>query len=428
MPALFLPILYSIYILAAFFIPVFFLFAFVRVWLQYVRAHFILKNPGVLLELKLPKDITKSPAAMEVFFTALFQTGAASHLETYWSGKVRPVFSLEMVSIEGKVRFFIYCRKAFRNIVESQIYAQYPTVEIHEVPDYTDLVEHNQDNLVMWGTYFIKKEDQVYPIKTYVDYGMEAPIKEEYQIDPMTSVLEYLGSLREGEYAWIQILIRAHKSEGFQEGRFLQEKKEKWNKDVKAAIKKIKEGSKSGDEEKGSFQRLTKAEQETITSMERNLSKFPFDCVIRAFYIAKEDIFNGNLGITGLIGSFRQYSSAHMNNIGLGWFTDHEDFGKDMLTLFGWFPPFRNMMRRRRDKMEQSMLQSYKDRVAFDSPFMPAHLPFIFTKDDPKKYLPFVMTTEELATIFHFPGNVAATPTFDRILAKKAEAPSNLPI
>ncbi len=38
------------------------------------------------------------------------------------------------------------------------------------------------------------------------------------------------------------------------------------------------------------------------------------------------------------------------------------------------------------------------------------------------------MTVEELATIFHFPGKVATTPTLGRIPSKRAEPPSNLPI
>jgi hypothetical protein len=42
-------------------------------------------------------------------------------------------------------------------------------------------------------------------------------------------------------------------------------------------------------------------------------------------------------------------------------------------------------------------------------------------------YGPSVMTTEELATIYHFPGKVATTPTLGRIPSKRAEAPANLP-
>jgi len=40
---------------------------------------------------------------------------------------------------------------------------------------------------------------------------------------------------------------------------------------------------------------------------------------------------------------------------------------------------------------------------------------------------PFVLNTEELATLYHFPGRVAETPTFGRIESKKSEPPVNLP-
>jgi hypothetical protein len=40
----------------------------------------------------------------------------------------------------------------------------------------------------------------------------------------------------------------------------------------------------------------------------------------------------------------------------------------------------------------------------------------------------FILNTEELATLYHFPGQVAATPSFKRISSTKAEAPTNLPI
>ncbi len=408
-------VFYAVYVLLVFCIPLFLGYAFLRLWLRYTRSKFVAKQNYTLLELKLPKEITKSPAAMEIFFTALFQTGAASYLETYIDGKVRPSFSLELVSLEGKVHFYIYTRSAWKNIIETQIYAQYPNVEVHEVEDYTHIIDHGKE-MVMWGTYFKKKKEDVYPIKTYIDYGLDENPKEEFKIDPFTSVLEYLGSLHQNEYGWIQIIIQAHKQEGWKEGRVLQGPSREWKEEVKAEVQKIrKETTESTDKEAKGRPNPTKAQQEVMMVLERNLAKFPFECCIRGIYIAHEDIFNNHLGISGLIGSFRQYSSDHLNSISLGWFTDHDDFGKDMVKLFGWISPFKNTMRRRRNRMEQHMLDAYKERGAFEPPFMDHHEPFI-------------MTTEELATIFHFPGEVAGTPSFDRLPAKKADAPANLPI
>ncbi|OHB13689.1 MAG: hypothetical protein A2Y49_02110 [Candidatus Zambryskibacteria bacterium RIFCSPLOWO2_12_39_8] len=59
------------------------------------------------------------------------------------------------------------------------------------------------------------------------------------------------------------------------------------------------------------------------------------------------------------------------------------------------------------------MLDAYKRREYFFKPYKRKH---------------FVLNTEELATLFHFPGQVSTTPTFTRIESKKAEAPANLPI
>ena len=38
------------------------------------------------------------------------------------------------------------------------------------------------------------------------------------------------------------------------------------------------------------------------------------------------------------------------------------------------------------------------------------------------------MNIEELATIYHFPGDIASTPTLSRVEAKKGEPPANLPV
>ena len=40
----------------------------------------------------------------------------------------------------------------------------------------------------------------------------------------------------------------------------------------------------------------------------------------------------------------------------------------------------------------------------------------------------FVLNTEELATIWHFPGQILKVPTLERIESKEASPPTNLPI
>ena len=67
---------------------------------------------------------------------------------------------------------------------------------------------------------------------------------------------------------------------------------------------------------------------------------------------------------------------------------------------------------------KKSLFNKYKARAFFYEQFIPTGY----------GGAPFVMTTEELATIYHFPGDVSKTPTLSRVTAKKAEPPANLPI
>ena len=412
---LFVSVLYTLYVLFLITLPFLLGKILVMKWLRYVQTRSFVRQNYVLLELKLPKDITRSPVGMELILTHIWQTGAASYHETFWQGKIRPVFSLELVSDGGSVHFYIWARKNWRNNIEAQIYSQYPNVEVYEVEDYTKSVFHDINKFTMWGTIFKYAKANAYPIKTYIDYGLDQDPKEEFKIDPMTSVLEYLGSLRKGEKTWIQIIIQAHKKEGKKEGH-LKERPD-WTAGVKAEVKKIREATATKVGDFPGFPNPTKGDTEVIAALERSLSKLPFEVIIRGIYMAENEIgFNAHNGLAGLIGSFRQYGSKSLNEIKLGKFTDFGDNGKDFLSMFGWIPIVKTVMRDIRSSMEVRFLNLYKRRFAFMEPF---------DEFNPK---PIVMTTEELATIFHFPGQVATTPTISRSSSKKAEPPPNLPI
>ena len=380
---------------------------FAKSWMRYIRADYVLNTETMLLEIKIPKETLKSPFAMEIFFTSLYQTGAATFKELYWYGKVRAWFSLELVSIGGQVKFFIWTQKKFRNLIEAQLYAQYPNIAIQEAEDYMAWVPHEPDpvNLPMWATYFKFIKSNVYPIKTYVDYGLNEDPKEEFKIDPMTSVLEYLGSMRKGEQVWIQIIIQAHRKTSFKNDAALFPKRD-WKEKVRHEVEKIREESISKSRKDSEFPGMpnpTKGQQNTIAALERSVSKWPFETAIRGCYISTKEAFNP-IGITGLIGTFRQYSSNDdVNGFKLGWFTDFDY-------------PWQDFRRKRRTFAEKEMVEAFKLRSFFQPPFKNF------------EQTPLILNTEELATIYHFPGSVAATPTFERIPSKRSEAPANLPI
>jgi len=378
-------------------------------WVDYRRAQFFAKQTYILLEVKLPRELFKSPQAAEFFVTGLWNTlGEANWYEKYWKGQVRIWYSLELVSIDGAVHFFIWTRKGAKNQIEANLYSQFLGIEIYEVPDYTLPVAYDPEVNDMFATEFKLDKPDAFPIKTYVDYGMDRDPKEEFKIDPMTPLIEALGSLGKGHQAWIQIIVRAHTKEE-KDPKTGKPADLRWQKGAKTEIDKILAGAK-GEKDKddkfipGTSRFLTKGETETIAALERSVSKNGFDTGIRMIYIAPKDVFSpSNIG--GLVGGVLHFNSNNLNSFKL-------TGGPPPPKYKPWFLAWKDRPKKQISEVKQRLLDAYKRRAYFYKPFKSPH---------------FVLNTEELATLYHFPGGVAATPTFSRIVSKKAEAPSNLP-
>ncbi|TSD03395.1 MAG: hypothetical protein Athens071416_76 [Parcubacteria group bacterium Athens0714_16] len=373
---------------------------FFDIWKAYIRADFLSKQEYRLLEIELPKDQFKSPLAMELVFNTLNQTGGDGNLiDKYLKGKTRPWFSLELVSMEGNIHFFIWTRKNFVDLIESQIYSQYPQSRVKEVDDYTNFLKYSKESYSLWGCEFKLTKPDPYPIKTYVDYGLDRDPKEEEKIDPITPTIEFLGSVGSKEYIWIQILIRANKKEKIKIGKWFE--KTDWRGESEELINKLMQRdpkTKASISEK--HPNLTKEETDVISAIQNAIAKPGFDCGIRGIYLAETDKFK-SINITGLTGTFKQYGSGNLNGIA----------PTGGLTIFDY--PWQDYKEIRQNKVRKQLFDAYRRRSYFHPPY---------------KKKAFVLSSEELATIFHFPGQVVQTPTFRRIESNRSEPPMNLPI
>src|SRR3972149_4388994 len=93
------------------------LYIFFRLRVLYKRMLFINKIEWALLEIRIPRDIYKSPLAMElVFINAMHQGSSGTWYQALIKeGRVPLWYSLEMVSIEGAVYFFILVPTNYRD-------------------------------------------------------------------------------------------------------------------------------------------------------------------------------------------------------------------------------------------------------------------------------------------------------------------------
>lgn len=395
-------------------LPIFLIYLLWKMRVYYVRRVFDSKQKYVLLDIRVPKEISKSPAAMELFLNVLHQVGGEANPYHYlWLGKSRAISSLEIVSIGGAIHFYIRVRGSIKNQVEAALYAQYPGVEVYPAEDYTKDVFYHKSDIELFGSEFVVARADAYPIKTYIDYGLDRDPKEEFKIDPLTHLVEFLGIMTSGEQFWLQYVVRAYKGKMASsktveiEGKKITFPTQHWEKGAKTLVDEIlnrdpktrmmKKPEKDGD--KFVMPQISKSEHEIVESIQRAQNKFAFEVGIRVIYLAKKEKFNGT-NIGGLMSIVKQFGATNYNSFRPSNVTSNDDYpwtDWDFITR----------------KQKRKILAAYKKRQFYFTPY-----------ERPTS----VMNSEAVATLFHLPGQVLATPTFARIESRKSEPPANLPI
>lgn len=382
-------------------------------WMDFVRKRFYLKSDRVQYRIKLPQEVTKSPEAMDFVLHQIWSVANSdNYWETYIEGKYPLPIGLEIVSIGGEVRFYIntHRKKGLETLVPA-MYSQYPGVELIEEPvDYAAEIGADYDKWDVWSTHFNKKEpaDQWGPIKTYVDFGLDKMPKEEEKTDPITPLLELLGSAKPHERIFVQYIISGYKRASFYNGNYMwpwAKEGPNWTKMAQARVDEIMrrdpetKGTLASAEDDEGLVRMTPGERSDVEAIERNMNKYGYNVSCKYLYITEKGKFNANM-INALNRAVNQTDMVGRSSIGVRWRTDFD---------YMWFSdPFGERLDAFR-RIEYKMYQLRK------------YIPH--SQSDGSK----VYTTEELATLFHLPGKVALTPTLDRIPSTRSEAPTNLP-
>jgi hypothetical protein len=389
-------------------------------WHHYVSEDFVAGIEWQLLEIIIPQTITKTPLAMEtILANAMYHKSQKGLWEEYWQGAVPFFFSLEIVSIEGKIHFFVNTPSRVAPLIKSQIYAQYPQAKVLEVDDYVWGVPTigKKTGWSMWGCEWTLERPDPFPIKTYVDYGLDKVVKDpSEQVDPVVSMVEFFSTLGPGEQMWMQLIIRFTKKTypaGSHHGwdffgeadRVLQEMVEPYTE------KKLNED--------GSVQSMQVRPpdylKDEITSISDKQHKLCFDCGLRTIYLARTEIFDQQKR-RALRMMFRQYNTGNFNSLKRINSTQYDS---------PWEDPFDLVLTKRKNRM----LDWYRFRVFFHPPWQHAFkYPFpmnLLVVTDPPQM--FVLNTEEIATLYHFPAGVTSTPSIKRVETRTSKAPTNLP-
>ena len=371
---------------------------FYAMWLEKKQHHYIDNIDYVYLDISVPELPSPSILAAELMFAQIHATKKNFNFrERYILGHKPTWFSFEMVSLGGVIRYIIRTPREFGDAVRSAIYSQYPDAEMNEAGDYMEAfnLPYNPDEVDydLWGTDLELAKNDVYPIKTYPLFEHRAA---ETIIDPLAALIEDIANIDPEEMLAVQILAQPSGDE--------------WKKHGEEEVKKLKgwHEKREGDTEDRTpislMQHLSESEKNVITSIQVKLGKLSYLSKVRFLYAAPKDKLKRTVRVPAVEGSFAQFSAFDLNSFKKNKFTATKHDIKLSEKLQG---------KRASDLVlwkKREFIRNFKGRK--------------FHRGGVRYHL----STEELASLYHFPLEEVRKTTIQKIEARKAEPPVNLPI
>jgi len=349
-------------------------------------------NNNTIFLIRLPKESTEDQktesklqslheeiARGETIFSSIGGMRAQRGIKQWLIGR-SDHFSFEIVANKKLISFYISAPTEDGGYIEKQVQAHYPEAVMEEVKDYNIF---NPSGEVSAG--FLKtRRSFVLPLKTY----------KKMDADPMNSIINVMSKLEEDEGIAIQYVVRSAKSkwhkrskevavEAYQKGSF----SDAFNSSIfSKIISLLGEIFKSGKPDNGqneqakNIKRLTAMEEEVLKGIEEKNSKAGLDVNLRII-VSASDKGKCNSYLENIASAFSQYNYYDQGN------------------------SFKNKISRRK-----------KNKLISD---------FIYRRFDSS--IKFLLNTEELVSLYHFPLKGSETPNILWLTAKYASAPVYMP-
>lgn len=328
------------------------------------------------LRIDVPKNNDKAPLSAEQMFAAIHGIYSASSLEQYH-------LSFELVAKDKFIQFYVTVPTHLKDFVEGQIYAQYPTVEISEVPDFTTGKKAHELNFSLCELKMTKPD--VYPIRFF----------DSFDVDPLSGITSVMGKLGQNEEVWFQLVIKPVGDE--------------WQDKGNSIVSSVRAGKKPGGqaifdsfisgfknflkiflahainpsaeiaEEKPSEIKLPSTVEEALKGIEQKITKLGFESKIRILCIAN-DPMTASVKCQSIAAAFKQFNTTNLNG-----FVSGEIKKNDF------------------DAWQMFVNREFVDKGN-------------------------IFNISELASIYHLPNQTVETPNIVWSGFKKGEPPANLPL
>ncbi len=382
----------SPWVLRLLFVAVFlfgaFVFAHALRWMHHHRKRYLGAFDSKILLVKVPKELRKEDTnqdksqqqiqeligRMETVYANLGSMKPQQGLKHWWNGRTDHL-SFEIVMDQDRIAFYVTTPSKIQAFVEEQIHAQYPYASIEEVPDYNIFSPTG----VALATYLILRRSSAFALRSY----------RKIETDPMNSLTNALAKIEEGDGATIQLMIRPVQDSWRKYGVYIAREMHQGKKlsdiekkgifhEVWKIIKSMSKGPKDPSKPDKGYS-LSPLEQEMVKGIEEKAAKAGMEVCMRLVVCAKTPD-RAQRYLNDLLGAFGQFNIYEYGN----------SFKKDM------------------PRFPSRILHGY------------IHRQF----DEDHRY---VLNTEELASLYHFPLPTTETPKIAWLQSRKPVPPQNLP-
>jgi len=400
-------------------LPLVALIVFWEFWKTHLHYKWVTGIKWKLLEIKVPKNVLKTPKAMEQIFAAAHApyTYGIPWFKKYINGQEEYWMIFELVARAGETHFYLRVPTQYRNMMESAIYAAYPEAEITEADDYLEELPHVMPNETfdLSGLEEVLRHENYLPIRTYPMFEESV---EERRIDTIAPLMEAMSKLKNNEQMWFQVIIKptgeAFRKEGEAEINKLlgipkEQKPSLWPKlDLGITASEVLRApfEHPGEAKPGKDQKaekpprflMTPVDKERADAIHLKISKIAFDTTLRFVYIEKRDESSDAGHTNSIHGFIRQFNTQNLNSLRPNSPTNTASY-----SVKG--PLFKKTRVRAR---KHNLYESYRH-------FAPTHHESI-------------LNIEELATVFHFPLATVSTTELSKVESRKGSPPASLPI
>jgi len=318
---------------------------------------------GVVLLLQVPRANEKKELAAEQMFASLY--GLLTVPTQRWFSPIkRERLSFEVAVLKKRIGFYVWTPKYLKGYVEEQIYAQYPSVQISDVPDYTMTPDGGFATTLATEMRFVGPD--VLPIKTF----------QSFEVDPLAAITATLSKFTDEEEAWIQLVIRPASNN--------------WHKQSENYIAGIKRGG--GMQMTGLLSALwappefketpakpAEYDQVRATGAETKSQKLAFEATVRIVYRGHLPMPQAKLQMQSIVASYKQFNTTYLNGF-----------------------------EQKRVVSDPLLLAYYRART--------------FNRRG------LLLNIEEMATLYHLPHTNVETPYILWSSAQTAEPPATLPV